>query len=83
MLHGYLLKGATTAKLLNGIDEVPGEKYYFDDGIAGVSAEDQFTESFAQKLNRTFREIEIIRLIKNGFTNVQISEQLHLSFSTI
>ena len=83
-LHGYLLKDATTVKLLSGIELVLKGKYYFDKAITGFTpAEHQFTDSFAQKLNLTFREIEIIRLIKIGHTNEQIAEQLHLSFFTI
>ncbi|MGX5857944.1 response regulator [Dyadobacter jiangsuensis] len=83
-LHGYLLKDATTVKLLAGIEDVLGGKYYFDEAIVAPSQQEgPFTDSFAQKLNLTFREIEIIRLIKNGHTNEQIAEQLHLSFFTI
>ncbi|CAG5072959.1 Transcriptional regulatory protein DegU [Dyadobacter sp. CECT 9623] len=83
-LHGYLLKDATTAKLLNGIETVLQGRSYFDEAILGTpQQEDQFTDTFAQKLNLTFREIEIIRLIKNGYTNEQIADQLHLSFFTI
>lgn len=85
-LHGYLLKDATTSKLLNGIETVLNGKPYFDDAVTGAAAQadhDQFVDTFAQKLNLTFREIEIIRLIKNGYTNEQIADQLHLSFFTI
>lgn len=84
-LHGYLLKDATTSKLLKGIQTVLGGESYFDDAVVGAAQpdQDQFTDTFAQKLNLTFREIEIIRLIKNGYTNEQIAEQLHLSFFTI
>lgn len=84
-LHGYLLKDATTSKLLKGIETVLKGESYFDDAItwSAQTDQDQFIDTFAQKLNLTFREIEIIRLIKNGFTNEQIAEQLHLSFFTI
>lgn len=83
-LHGYLLKDATTMKLLSGIEEVLKGNEIFDEDITGFTpTEDQFTDSFAQKLKLTFREIEIIRLIKIGHTNEEIAEQLHLSFFTI
>jgi DNA-binding NarL/FixJ family response regulator len=84
-LHGYLLKDATTLKLLSGIRTVLKGAFYFDDAILGSpqTEQEQFTDTFAQKLNLTFREIEIIRLIKNGYTNEQIADQLHLSFFTI
>ncbi|WP_138485298.1 response regulator [Dyadobacter bucti] len=84
-LHGYLLKDSTTSKLLAGVEAVLKGEFYFDNAVAGSSPtdQDQFIDTFAQKLNLTFREIEIIRLIKNGYTNEQIADQLHLSFFTI
>lgn len=84
-LHGYLLKDTTTSKLLLGIETVLKGGIYFDDAVTHASHTEHegFVDTFAQKLNLTFREIEIIRLIKNGFTNEQIADQLHLSFFTI
>ena len=84
-LHGYLIKDATTAKLLKGIETVLSGGFYFDNEISRGSQNDQddFIDTFAQKLNLTFREIEIIKLVKEGHTNEQIADQLHLSFFTI
>jgi len=84
-LNGYLLKDATTSQLLEGIRAVLAGGSCFDKAVLNFSSntEGPFIDDFAQKLNLTFREIEIIRLIKIGFTNEQIAEQLHLSFFTI
>jgi len=84
-LHGYLLKDATTAKLLEGIKAVLSGGLYFDKNISIISAgvDSPFVDSFAQRLNLTFREIEIIRHIKSGLTNEEIADQLHLSIFTI
>jgi DNA-binding NarL/FixJ family response regulator len=46
-------------------------------------SDDTFGDDFAQRLNLTFREVEIIQLIKEGCTNGQIAERLNLSFFTI
>ncbi len=45
-------------------------------------ANDPFSDDFARRLNLTFREVEIIRLIKEGLNNEQIAERLNLSFFT-
>lgn len=84
-LHGYLLKDATTAKLLEGIQIVISGGTYFDKAVTNPAqnSENPFIDNFAQRLNLTFREIEIIRLIKVGFTNEQIAEKLNLSFFTV
>lgn len=84
-LHGYLLKDTTTEKLLKGIKTVLSGGTYFDKAVTSFNQnkDNTFTDDFAQKLNLTFREIEIISLIKQGLTNEQISERLNLSFFTI
>ena len=84
-LHGYLLKDATTAKLLEGIQAVISGGTYFDKAVtnSAQNRESPFIDNFAQRLNLTFREVEIIRLIKVGFTNEQIAEKLNLSFFTV
>jgi DNA-binding NarL/FixJ family response regulator len=84
-LHGYLLKDATTAKLLQAIKIVISGENYFDLAVLNQmqNSQNSFKDSFAQRLNLTFREVEIIKLIKIGFTNEQIATQLNLSFFTI
>ena len=84
-LHGYLLKDATTSKLLEGIRTVLSGKTYFDKTILNShqNGEGPYIDNFARRLNLTFREVEIIRLIKAGFTNEEIAEKLSLSVFTI
>jgi DNA-binding NarL/FixJ family response regulator len=84
-LHGYLLKDATTPELLMAIQSVLAGNSYFDPNVtkAELLSDDPFGDDFARRLNLTFREVEIIRLIKEGLTNEQIAEELNLSFFTI
>ena len=84
-LHGYLLKDSTTADLLRGIRAVLNGKTYFDTNVADPAAlpDDLFGDSFANRLNLTFREVEIIALIRAGLTNEQIAGQIHLSIETV
>jgi DNA-binding NarL/FixJ family response regulator len=84
-LHGYLLKDTTTAKLLQAIKMILAGGTYFDKTVSENPSgrPNLFTDDFAQKLNLTFREIEIIRLIRAGQTNEEIAETLNLSFFTV
>lgn len=84
-LHGYLLKDATTVELLRCIRTVLTGQTVFDDNLLRVSepVEDLFGDDFARRLNLTFREVEIIQLIKAGFTNEQIADDLHISAFTV
>jgi DNA-binding NarL/FixJ family response regulator len=84
-LQGYLLKDATTPELLNAIRSILMGKSYFDTKVAKTDflVADPFGDDFARRLNLTFREVEIIRLIKEGLTNEQIAERLGVAFFTI
>ncbi|MBD2754166.1 response regulator [Spirosoma validum] len=83
-LHGYLLKDTTTPELLNAIRSVLQGKTSFDDAIlTGRLSEDAFGDDFARRLNLTFREVEIIKLIIAGLTNEQIAEELGISVFTV
>jgi len=82
-LHGYLLKDATTAELLRGIRAVLSGEGYFDTTIVPADQPDAFSDDFAKRLNLTFREVEIIRLIRQELSNEQIADRIHISIQTI
>lgn len=83
-LHGYLLKEATTDQLLTGIRTVlSGGTFFKLDDPESSPMNDLFNDDFARRLNLTFREVEIIRLICQGLSSEQIAEQLNLSIETI
>ena len=84
-LHGYLLKDTTTPELLRRIRDVLGGATYFDTNVTAPSPppEDPFGDSFAQRLNLTFREVEIIALIREGLSNERIADRIHLSIETV
>ena len=84
-LHGYLLKDAATADLLNGIRTVLAGSTYFDPKIthSNLPPSDPFGDDFARRLNLTFREVEIIALIREGLNNEEIAERICLSVETI
>ncbi|RYF77947.1 MAG: response regulator transcription factor [Cytophagaceae bacterium] len=84
-LHGYLLKDSTTDQLLQAIRQVLSGGTFFDTHVLNPASppDDPFGDSFARRLNLTFREVEIISLIREGLTNEQIAERIHLSVETV
>jgi DNA-binding NarL/FixJ family response regulator len=83
-VDGYLLKNSSKDELLEAITEVLGGKPFFDPKLflkttLNLHAEDNFVKRF----NLTARELEIIRFLKDGFTNQAIAEKLFLSVFTI
>ncbi len=83
-LHGYMLKDAATPDLLRGIRAVLAGGTHFDPNATGAPKPDgPFTDDFAQRLNLTFREVEIIRLICEGLSNEQIATRIFISPETV
>lgn len=84
-LHGYLQKDVTTIELLRCVQAVLAGQTFFDHNLLRPTeqVEDPFGDDFARRLNLTFREVEIIQLIKAGFTNEHIADNLHISAFTV
>jgi two-component system, NarL family, nitrate/nitrite response regulator NarL len=82
-INGYLLKNCNREELLQAISLVMNNQSsfpYFEPKEYNLfDKEDNFLKQF----NLTKRELEIINLIKNGFTNQQIADKLFLSIYTI
>lgn len=58
---------------------------YFDPSLSHPisTAHDLFRDNFAQRLNLTFREVEIIRLIRGELSTEQIADRLHVALKTV
>ncbi|WP_375448519.1 response regulator [uncultured Fibrella sp.] len=84
-LHGYILKDTTPAKLTAGIQAILDGGTTFDGWVTQPVNDtgDPFGDDFARRLNLTFREVEIIRLIREGLTSEQIANRLNISFFTV
>lgn len=91
-IDGYLIKTSSKSEMLLAIKTVGEGKRYFSStvtlSLSSNSKEsapivDNSNQLQAQLASLSEREIEILKLIAEGFSNKEIGEQLHLSFRTI
>lgn len=86
---GYLLKNSSREEFITAIHSALAGKRYFsaqlsDTLISGILAKRYHDRnSSQQEVHLTFREKEILKLIAKGYTNQQISAQLHISLRTV
>ncbi|MBD2701462.1 response regulator transcription factor [Spirosoma sp. BT702] len=83
-VHGYILKNSGVDEVINAIETVTAGKKYYDPKLtqahkANLHADDFFMKQF----QLTKREIEIIGLIGQSFTNEEIADKLFLSVATV
>ncbi len=84
---GYILKRAVKSELLNAIQAVMRGELYLHPAMARLlfleqsPASPQMVKAVSEPL--TTREIEILRLIAQGYTNSQAAEMLHISVRTV
>jgi DNA-binding NarL/FixJ family response regulator len=80
---GYILKRAV-AELVNAIRSVPGDLYIHPAMTRALLGENPLERaSSVDSLTLTARELDVLRLIAQGFTNRQIAEKLTLSVRTV
>jgi DNA-binding NarL/FixJ family response regulator len=80
-VSGFLLKDITAPILKEKIISIANGNLSFDHQLHQEPAWEE--DQFAKELKLSAREIEIIRLIKSGMPNKQISTELKLSTYTI
>ncbi len=82
---GYLLKGCTREKLLDGIRKAAaGESAWTRDElrrVTGALATPRLTADVEVPL--TQRESEVLRQLAYGLTNKEIAQALHISYETV
>lgn len=83
--QGYLLKDASTVELLDAIRTVMAGHAHFDPRLEAQlpAPEDPFGNDFALRANLTFREVEVIRHVREGLTSEEIADRLNLSVFTV
>ncbi|HAS60836.1 MAG TPA: DNA-binding response regulator [Algoriphagus sp.] len=81
---GFVLKDADPDELVFTIREVHEGRHVLNfDRVIEQARPNAFFDSFRDKYRLSRREIEIIKLIKEGLTNKDIAEELGLSQSTV
>ena len=81
---GYVTKNSSSQEMLTAIHEVMNGKKYvcseIKDIISGQMLNDETTFHDAEDLS--LREIEIVQLIKEGYSSKEIAASLHISVRT-
>jgi two-component system response regulator NreC len=86
---GYILKRAIKSELINAIHAVMRDEIYLHPAMARLLFLEnnpppiQGVKSYAEPQTLTYREIEVLRLIAQGYTNTQASEKLKISVRTV
>ena len=71
---GYVLKNASSEEIMEGVDEVSkGNKFLCTD------AENLLKKTHENELMITRRESSVLKLLAEGFTNLEIAEKLFIS----
>jgi DNA-binding NarL/FixJ family response regulator len=76
---GYIFKTASLEEVTSAIHRVNAGETYFPDSKKGNIHKDDL---FLKKLKLSTRELEVIRLVKEGLTTKEIADQLHISYYT-
>jgi two-component system, NarL family, response regulator NreC len=83
---GYILKRAAAAELKGAIDAVAGGDLYIHPSMVRALIADAAPAPFVHKVDAeglSPREMEVLRLIVQGYTNHQMADELSISVRTV
>lgn len=80
-IDAYVLKNSGTDILLAALEQVTAGERFFDPNIQ--STNHHANDNFSRKLKLSSRELEILQLLKDGYSNKEISQKLFLSELTV
>ena len=80
--NGFILKTSDAGDILKGITTVlNGEDFYFGKGVKELLKDNPRSNGHLPMITR--RESEILKLISDGLTNIEIAENLSISAFTV
>ena len=82
-VDAYLLKDCSKKELTQTIKSVLKDKKVFPETELLMGENRFIKDGFLKKFNITKRELEILQMIKKGYTNPEMAEQLFLSIYTV
>lgn len=85
---GYILKSSGKHELYQAIEALLNDQHYFSDGATQAILSELVSPELPKKkssadVHITEREMEVLKLIVNEFTNQEIAEKLFLSVRTV
>jgi len=82
---GYLLKNSNKEELLDAIYKVARDEKYFSSEVTLSLLNPEITQSDSSKhkIDFTRRELDVLKLLVDGYTNKQIGEKLFISHRTV
>jgi DNA-binding NarL/FixJ family response regulator len=86
LINGYLLKVTTATEVKDALQRIVQGEYVYANRSSRLQKTDKdtgFADNFINKLKISKRELEIIGLIKTGYTSKEIAAQLFLSEFTV
>ena len=82
-ISGYVLKNIGKRELVEALEKIAGGGIYFSDEILLEMNKTAERKKENAESHLTEREVEIIRLIENEFSNKKIAEALYISERTV
>jgi len=81
---GYVTKNSSRDEMFKAIMEVHHGNRYICDEVKNIISEQIMDDSPSQSINAlSERELQIVKLIKEGFSSKEISGQLNISLKTV
>lgn len=80
---GFILKNTGKEELMSALNSLTEGKTYYGQEVTKTLLDSQNTSSQPQKVELTKREKEVLNLLADGFTTIEISEKLFISTHTV